>query len=224
MVRQRLIPMAMNEAEAIFAAEAVTVGSHFPELSFLQTEDGKPFITGNLPLKDEAGCVVDCYEIMVMPSPDFPERFPLVFEIGGRLPHNIDWHVFPEGHCCIANIPEEILACRDGMTLHGFISDRVIPYFFNQKFREVHGYFLNERSHGALGNIEFFMDLLATKNLSFIGYFLRFVLRGMELNRVDTCFCGSGRKYRHCHREAYRTVRRFKDEELEGFMEALALM
>ncbi|RYE18569.1 MAG: hypothetical protein EOP45_13935, partial [Sphingobacteriaceae bacterium] len=35
------------------------------------------------------------------------------------------------------------------------------------------------------------------------------------------CFCGSGKKYRHCHRDAYRKVSLFSQNELKEIIRIL---
>lgn len=148
----------------------------------------------------------------------------MVYEIGGRLPINIDWHVYEsDGHCCIKAFPEEVLICKSGITLESFIEEQLRPYFYNQKHREVNGFFLNERSHGVKGNVEFFEEVFKTKNIQIIISGLEFIQLRKEPNRVQTCFCGSGKKYRKCHQKTYRTLHLFSDEELKFWINFLKL-
>lgn len=163
------------------------------------------------------------YFIRIETTIDYPFGFPYVYETEGRIPHNIDWHVFPNGHCCIKSIPEEALLCKQGITLLWFIEQQIKPYFFNQKFREIHGYFLNERSHGREGNIKYFEDVFRTKDLTIIAKGLLFIKGRNEPERVSKCFCGSGLKYRKCHREAFRLLSLFTDEELMFILKWLPL-
>jgi hypothetical protein len=197
--------------------EAVIISNYFPELGYLETEAGGPSITGDLRLTDELSNLVDSYCIKIIPSPDYPFRFPHVFELGNRIPINIDWHVFSDGRSCIKSIPEEILTCKNGITLQYFIEKEVKLYFFNQKFREQNGYFLRERSHGDEGNIEFFKEVFQTKNLDVIAKGLLFITQRKGPTRVSQCFCGSGAKYRKCHRSAYRKLTVFTNEELDMY-------
>lgn len=209
----------MNKAISIFIEEAVIVERHFPDLKLFQPENEIPYIEGTLLLNDESGITIDRYIIKITPSDNYPTRFPIVYEIENRIPKNIHWHIYPSsGNCCIASLPDEILFCRQGLDLFAFIKDYVTPYFFNQKFREVHGYFLNERSHGALGNLEFFIDILKTADLRAIYLYLSFIKRRKEPDRRNLCFCGNGKKYRKCHREIYRKLKVFTNSELDHFM------
>jgi hypothetical protein len=207
---------------SLFRAEAIQVRDAFPSLSFLE-QDGKPIVAGELELIDAEGVNRGSYFIEIHSVEEYPYRFPFVFETGRRIPRNIDWHIFEgDGHCCLKNQPEEILLCKAGITLLVFIEKEVKPYFFNQLFREKHGYFLLERSHGLLGELEFFIDLFKTKDLLTLYELMSFVAKRIEPGRTENCFCGSKEKYRRCHREAYRTIIKFTDEELRYFIMQLA--
>lgn len=206
----------MNNGIQRFKQEAINIQSHFPDLQFMESEDGSPYISGNLILNDKQGVFLDNYTILIKPVSGYPFRFPHIFETGGRIPINIDWHVFEDGHCCIKAVPEEILLCKHGINLNWFIETQVKPYFFNQTYRELKGFFLHERSHGPKGNIEFFEDVFKTKNLLIIISGLRFIKKRTKPNRVSRCFCGSGLKYRNCHQETYRQFSEFTDRELDA--------
>jgi hypothetical protein len=190
----------------LFDSEMAAVVEKYPKLSIIDA-NGIPILTGEIDLIDEFGDHRDTYSIEVHPVSTYPQRFPYVFETGGRLPRNVDWHVFEsDGHCCIKVEPEEILICKRGITLLSFIEQQVIPYFFNQTFRRINGYFINERSHGLLGVMEYYQQLFDEKNISTILRLMHFILRGEEPNRVSLCFCGSGKKYRKCHKGPYKLL------------------
>lgn len=211
----------MSIGSTLFKEEALKISDPYPGLSLIERV-GKPIVAGELLLLDNDGVLQDKYAIEIQSVPDYPLKFPLVFETGGRIPRNIDWHTFEtDGHCCLKNQPEEILICRRGIDLESFIEKEVKPYFFNQAYRERYGYYLQERSHGLLGQLEFFFDLFRTKNLLELYRLMMFVRRGAEPSRSEKCFCGSGEKYRRCHREAYRTMCEFTDTEIGHFLHEL---
>jgi len=212
------IPGLMYKGLDIFQNEAVSIHEYFHGLNMdadLQNE--LPNVSGFLELVDVSdGAIIDRYYIKIVAVPEYPLRFPHVYETGGRIPENIDWHVFPnDGRCCLATIPEEILTCKKGVNLPGFIEKIVTSYFFNQRYREDHGYFLKERSHGDKGNVEFFTEIFKTDDLLSIANGLSFIKQHKEPNRVSNCFCGSGQKFRKCHQEAFRTLSAFSDQELD---------
>ncbi|RZK42955.1 MAG: hypothetical protein EOO61_05140 [Hymenobacter sp.] len=208
----------MSSGPELFKTEALSLDGHLPELSDIVLGDDPVFLIGTLTLLDEKGELIDSYRIKIAPTGAYPNAFPLVYEINGRLPHNIDWHIYSDGHFCIKAWPEELLICNNGISLQQFIKEQILPYLFGQKFREVHGYFLNERSHGSEGNIEFFKDVFNTSDLNKIRQHLEFISRKEKPNRVAKCFCGSGLKYRKCHRKAYQLLSNLSDAYLSLYI------
>jgi hypothetical protein len=207
---------------AKFNEEADLVHSVFPSLSKFE-RDGKTFIAGDIILADAGGNEIDRYTVEIHPVADYPNRFPHVFETGGRIPVNIEWHVFEtDGHCCLMNLADELITCKAGITLTSFIEHQVKPYFFNQLHREKHGYFLKERSHGLKGELEFFFDLFGTSDITELYEMMRFVAMRKEPGRSENCFCGSIEKYRRCHREAFRTMSQFSNSEIRHFIKQIA--
>lgn len=213
----------MNNGFQIFKKEAEFIQDEYPGLKLCaDDESGAPCISGIIQLEDEKGFLIDGYKIKIIATTEYPSRFPYIFETDGRIPINIDWHVYPDdGHFCISSIPEEILICKYGISLNSFIENQIKPYLFNQKYREVHGFFLKERPHGNKGNIQFFIEVFETNDLAAIVKGLIFIKQRNEPNRVSQCFCGSKQKYRKCHRETYRTLSAFTNQELDYFIDMI---
>lgn len=204
----------------IFKKEAEFIQKEYPGLILdADNKNAAPSISGIIQLEDERGYYIDNYQIRIVSTSDYPSQFPHVFETGGRIPINIDWHVYPDdGYFCISSIPEEILICKNGISLNSFIENQIKPYLFNQKYREIHGFFLKERPHGNKGNIQFFIETFKTNDLAAIVKALIFIKQRNEPNRVSQCFCGSRQKYRKCHRETYRILSAFTNQELDTFI------
>ena len=202
----------------LFKKEARRINDHFPTLNYSEEENGQPFIHGKILLRDAANELLDSYLIKIVPADNYPLSFPKVFEVGGRIPVNVDWHVFPDGHCCLMSIPQETLTCKKGITLVRFINEEVIPYFYNQKHRELYGYFLKERSHGNKGHIEFFQEKFNTSDLSFIVKMLLFIAKNKEPKNTDKCFCGRSSKYKKCHRTLFREFQLFGTDEIHLYI------
>lgn len=214
----------MNSRWERFIAESQEVLIHFPGLELIVPENEPPLLAGSLGLRDNAGDIYDQYQVKIVASEDFSLCFPGVFEVGGRLPHNIDWHVFEDGQCCIKSVPEQIVLCKKGLSLLQFVSEQALPYFHGQTFRELNGYYLHERSHGEFGNLEYIVGVLKTSRPVLILQYLRFILRGYEPNRSSKCFCGSSKLYRHCHRDAYRDLRLLPEEYLIKYARLAAMI
>ncbi len=203
-----------------FELDSQQVLADYPNLKMIYDSE-VPCLTGIISLSDEAGKVIDTYEILIKSSSNYPTSFPEVFELGGKIPKNIDWHIYSNGSCCIASPPEESLACIDGIDVSIFIKKHIFPYFYNQTFRRENGYFLNERSHGDLGWLEFFFEKLNTKNINIVIRALTLLSKEKKIDRTARCFCGSGKKFRKCHREAFNILARLPADEIKIYLHKL---
>ncbi len=206
---------------SVFEQEAKGVIDKYKELSF-KIDDGIPCVFGYMSLTDEYGNIEDTYQINIKAVINYPNNFPLLFETGGRIPRNFDWHIFEQtGNCCIASPPEEIIICNSGLNLISFIDNQVKNYFCSQIFRNQNGYFLKERSHGSKGWIEFFQETFMTDNIFNIEYGLNQIIQGKKIDRVSICFCGSGIKYRKCHKISYDVLSKLTNDNVRMFIDCL---
>lgn len=213
--------MAMNNSYLKFAEEASHTISNFPDLKLLSREDSLPYLEGKIDLLDESGIPYDSYSVKILCTIDYPNSFPVVNETKGRLPHNIDWHVYPDGHFCICTPAEEYVQCSKGITLLGFIQNHLVPYLHNQVFRELEGYYLNERSHGKKGVLESLYTMLGTTNADKVLKILIFIYKNEIPHRTSKCFCASGKKYRHCHREHFIYFKEIGQTRLKSIIKSI---
>ena len=211
----------MNNRYILFTEEAIEAISNFPDLYLHSREDSLPFLEGTINLLDEKKTTYDTYAIRIECPPEYPNNFPLVYETLGRLPHNIDWHLYNDGHFCICTPIEEYIHCAQGITLISFIQNQVVPYLHNQSFREREGYFLQERSHGLQGTLESLYDLLDTTDVNKIYSLLVYIYKNDTPIRTSKCFCGSGKKYRHCHKKEYLLIKSMGQDRLGSIILSL---
>lgn len=211
----------MSKSYDKFAIEALKVLSDFPDLQLCIREDSLPYLSGNLILLDENDVMYDEYSIKVECTKDYPNSFPLVYETNERLPHNIDWHIYGDGHFCICTPIEEYIQCAKEITLASFIQQLVLPYLHNQSFREKEGYFLHERSHGSMGILESLYDILDVNNLHKVYSLLTYIYKNSTPSRTSKCFCGSDKKYRYCHKVAYQALKSIGQDRLLGIISYL---
>lgn len=188
----------------IFVDQLDQVIEKYSRFEIVETED-KKFLRGELPIIDKNDERWESYQLEIKHHPEFPKRFPKVYEISNKIPKNADWHIYEDNSCCVDVLPSEIIKCKDGLSLCDFIEKELLPYFFNQTHRQIEGYYVGgEYSHGLLGVYEFYADRLKTgdnirKSLSL----LIFIATQQRPNRSNKCFCGSGELFRHCHMNAY---------------------
>jgi hypothetical protein len=152
----------------------------------------------------------DSYDIRVVLSV-YPNRFPLVFEIGERIPSKADRHVYEGlGNCCLTTAAKECILLKTKIkTLHDFISLIVVPYFQNNSFYELNKqYKEGEYSHGTPGIIQGYGDILNIEEMRLIPAILKDRVSGELLNNRSKCYCGSGFTIKTCnhglHKKSYQ--------------------
>lgn len=190
------------------------VARHQPELSVSRISsliilEGPFLVYGNDGPTNTPNGVFDSYLIEAGIAANFPEKEPLVFEKGGRIPRTADRHVFPEyGNCCLGVWEEWLLSARDHQ-FASFLTGPMHDYFLGQTYYETHGEWpFGERSHGKLGILEAYADLLGiASNESTIAEYLKLLSRHTIKGHVS-CPCGSRLRLRKCHGEDINRLRR----------------
>lgn len=145
----------------------------------------------------------------------FPKRFPIVKETNERIPPIADCHN-PGGTCCFTVKSKELILLRKGMikTIPQFIRLIVIPFFQNNSFREINGYYKKgEYSHGLPGIFEGYSDILGIKDVGLTIKILIGYIKGEQMNINTPCYCGSSKKFKDCHLYKYNDLK-FVDKEI----------
>lgn len=179
--------------------------------------NGVIILRGTIDITDNNGKIWDTYQIEIHPMDEFPYCFPKLFEVGGKIPKNVDWHVYTaDGSCCLTVIQKEIYACVNGITILEFIENWVIPYLANQTYRFKTGNYANgEYAHnGLLATIEFYQELFKTSNIDLIINYIFRIVSISRPNRTELCFCGSKQKFRNCHKSAFDVCSLLKGKTL----------
>lgn len=201
--------MEQNNIE-IFINQIPDALVNFPNLQVCHEETGEPYLKGILDIPNDLGEVVTSFLVEIRCSPGFPYRFPQLFEIGGEIPLEADWHRYADGRCCITVLPEEIVICKLGINISRFIKEHAIAYLANYIHRKEIGEYKNgEFSHGTKGHFEYYSKLLKTneKDLWHRYYEDTFSDRPEKYDRNSRCFCGSEKKYKRCHMEVFDVLR-----------------
>jgi hypothetical protein len=158
------------------------------------------YIRGVLPIRDlTTGEEIDRYLIEIELPNDYPKGVPVVREKGGRIPRIIDRHIYEnDGTCCLFVLDEQWKHYPEGATLVEFINGPVYQYFLSQSYFELTGKWLfGERGHGIVGILEYYSEELGTNDPKFILGFLDYLSLKVVKGHWD-CFCGSGKRLRHC--------------------------
>lgn len=146
-----------------------------------------------------------------------------LYEIGSYIPRSIDWHKYPDDLCCVTVAPIEIIICKNGITLCSFIENHVIPYLANQYYRKEFGAYKAEYAHGLEGLFQAYCDIMKTSDTSLWKRYIlcAFGAYKVNLSRNANCFCGSGKKYKHCHMIVFQDLKSIGKENLLNHMQIL---
>lgn len=176
------------------------IRSHLPTL-LVEMENDVVYVRGIYPILDlTTGAEIDRYLIEIELPFDYPKSVPRVCEKGNRIPKIIDRHIFPsDGTCCLFVRDEQWRYHPEETSIIEFINGPVYQYFLSQSHFELTGKWLfGERGHGILGILEYYSEEVGTKDLRFILSFLDYLGKKVVKGHWD-CFCGSGKRLRHCH-------------------------
>jgi len=181
------------------------VAKHQPELSVSRTDssiilEGRFLVYGSDGPIDSSNGVFDSYEIRAEVTELFPAQVPVVFEIGGRIPKIVDRHIFPkDGDCCLG-VWIEWLMKAPNHRFATFLNGPMHDYFVSQTYYETHGVWpFGERSHGKLGILEAYAELLGIASDERIITDYLHLLSRQTIKGHAICPCGSGRRLRQCH-------------------------
>jgi hypothetical protein len=174
------------------------------------------FLEITVEVKDEVDGIFDQYEVQIEPTNRYPNAFPICREVSNLIRLSPEWHVNSDSSFCITvpQIAEQ--ASFHGITISTFIDKWLFPYLCAQSYRKKNGFYPGgEFAHGYLGTFQFYFDSIS-KNINEVFLVLNWLLSGAKpLARTNECFCGSRRKFRHCHKKAIENLKNISLETLE---------
>ena len=134
----------------------------FPLLKYYDTENT---LRGEIELLTESGKYIDIFSVEIIIEKCFPNCFPKVLEIGGKIPREVARHIMPKtNYLCLAVEIEEIFLCKNGITLIWFIDKVLVPRLC-EEFRVNNGQkYQKEYSHDFGGTWEFLFKKLNIDN------------------------------------------------------------
>lgn len=203
----------------LFRQQIAEVAILYPELE-VSVRDNQEILCGTFRVIDDEGREWNNFEIQIRFSEVFPYGFPQLLEVGGKIPKIPDWHVNPNGTCCITIPLLELISCKNGLTIRQFIENHVKPYLFNQAHRIKKGYYANQEfSHGASGVYEYYNEIFKEKKVNKIITYLQNI-KSTKIGKKALCFCGKKAKFRKCHPEVYKLFKTipkwFIQEEIDS--------
>lgn len=200
MSQKELIKSQFNELKSVY-----------PGLSLLEKDDGIFLIQGMLDFSATYNEVIieDIFDIEIIIPDDYPQYFPEIREVGGRIPKT--FHTFDDGTLCLGALLDLKMKFSVNPTLIAFVKELVIPYLYSFCYKRIHKNMpYGELSHGVQGILEFYCDLFDTKSKSLAIGFLRILAN--KYRGHHPCPCGSGNKLRNCHGEFIKNISTYQSQ------------
>jgi hypothetical protein len=147
------------------------------------------------------------------PTP-YDRQLATVREMDGRIPWDINRHMYSDGTACLFLEEEFWWRHPDGVAFETFLGDIVGSFFLAQTyFEKVEPRWLfGDRAHFGLGVYHFYAEVFKTEDWRTLHEFLDYIRRGAKGHWK--CPCGSGRRLRDCHKSAFSKIRDSVSAEL----------
>lgn len=150
----------------------------------------------------------DIYGIEVALPSNYPATVPSVWETDGRIPRELDRHVYPDGSLCLGTPLSLWLALDGDFGLDRMLDIPVRNFLIgNSLVEKGEPWPYDDYAHGPDGIVEHLKELVGIGDGLALGRFLLNMMGG-KVRGHWPCPCGSGEIIRRCHREGIETLRR----------------
>lgn len=169
----------------------------FPKLN-LPTKIGETWeINGYIDVIDDEGCYWDTYNVKIVVPPRFPDELFELYETGGKIPKEADWH--NSTTCCLSTPSIMFSEMRDNITLSNWLEKFAHPFLANHVYKVRTGNYASEEfQHGDAGILQGYFKLFNSSDTKAVIRRLELMIGKKKLGRNEKCFCGSNEKYKKC--------------------------
>jgi hypothetical protein len=209
------------KAKSLFERDFTIAKERFPKLKYGWNAKIKMWVvTGELDICDMVGVYWNTFQITMLVPRGYPYCVPIVAERSDIIPRDIDWHISPEGICCLDADNSLIAMSKAGINLGDFIAEKVYTFFANQIHKlESKKYAGAEYAHHTAGVIQYYVEELNIPSAEATLQTLKRVLYKQGLGRNNKCPCGSGLKLKNCHETGIETIKSFGPVKIEKDIE-----
>lgn len=205
-----------NNRETLIHKQFDELSHIYPSLSLFRNVHGCWVVQGDLRFTASYNgtTIDDKFSIILFLPQDYPKSPPTVQETEGRIPKDIDYHVFPRtGNLCLGAPLDVRVKFQKNPSLLHFINEQVISFLFAFSHKERYGKDpFDDLPHGGEGIIEYYTQLFnVTSNISAIE--LLKILAENNYRGHYNCLCGSGKRLRDCHGKLLRTINAYQSQD-----------
>lgn len=164
--------------------------------------DGKITLTGSVHFNSKYSkkeLINDSYLLKISIDPRFPNILPNVYEIEGKIPREIDRHIFSSGKICLGSPLSLQLAYSEDPTINGFIEMCIIPFLYaNSYFERNEEYPWGDLDHGYSAVIDDYLDIFKLTNQSQLIQALKILIASTFNANKMRCPCGCRKRFKQC--------------------------
>ena len=170
----------------------------FPRLLKPKKVDNGWEIDGFIDVIDDEGSIWDSFNVKITFPFNFPDQLFELKETGNKIPRGAEWH--NNESCCLSTNAIMFSEMLGNLTLLNWLIKFAHPFLANYVYKLKTEYYANEVfDHGEPGIIQGYYKVFRTNDLSIVVERLNYITGTKTLGRNDPCFCGSGKKYKHCY-------------------------
>lgn len=203
-------------SKSLFERDFLAVEDRFPKLNYFWNIKYKTWvITGELDICDTRGVYWNTFNIVIGVPQSYPYCVPILIEKSKLIPRDINWHISPEGICCLDVTHNLIAMSKMGINICSFITEKIYTYFANQLYKLTENkYAGKEYAHHLDGVIQYYIEEHNLQDKNAIVSLLKRIITKSSIGRNDSCPCGSGKKIKNCHQNSIDTMKMFGNSRL----------
>ena len=204
-----LLVSLTDEKVEFLLGEVAELKSKYGLLHLKQKEE-KAFLIGKLDftatLDEET--ISDSYQIKIELPQSYPDIPPVTEEIGGRIPKNIDHHVYPDNTLCLGPPLKILLKFKKEPTILNFVENFLIPILYWHSYREKypekplpaypHCDDGIKEYHNETDLKEDYFKILETDNINVVLLLMKMFLDETYKSNPK-CPCRRGQRLKNCH-------------------------
>lgn len=178
--------------------------SKFPKLDMPTRVNQDWEINGEIDVIDDEGSFWDTYKVKIIIPHHFPLSLFQLHEVGGKIPKQLDWHNVL--YCCVSTNARIYRVLGEECTLLNWLDKFAHPYLANHIVKtKTNDYASGEFEHGAAGIVQDYEILFNVKGENAVYEKLKSICLLTKRSRNNTCFCGSGKKFKNCYLKTQMT-------------------
>lgn len=164
-------------------------------------------IDGEIDVIDDEGSYWDTYKVKIIFPEKFPEKLFELYEVGGKIPKEPDWH--NSSSCCLSTNAIIYSELGDDLNLLNWLSKFAHPFLANHVYRlKTKKYANGEFKHYTAGIIQGYEKLFDLSGVRSVFHRLKGMCHILN-DRNAKCFCNSGKKIKNCYLISPNTHRLF---------------